>query len=291
MRIITHNGTFHPDEIFAVAALKLRFEGEEIEVVRTRDAALFAGADFVVDVGSMHDPSRNRFDHHQGGIEPRPNGIPYASFGLVWKRYGPELCGSQDIADRLDTFLVQYVDAKDNGVNVIDSLYGDVFPYTLFDYIKSFRPTWKESADGLEGSFHRLVGFAQGILEREIRIAKDDAEGRRMVEEAYAAAEDKRAIVLDRYYPWEQALSGLPGALFAVYPSLAGDWHIQAVRDDLATYINRKDLPESWAGLRDEDLVRATGVADAVFCHTGRFFAVAKSKEGARRLAVLAAEA
>ena len=49
-----------------------------------------------------------------------------------------------------------------------------------------------------------------------------------------------------------------------------------------------KDLPESWAGLRDQELINATGVSDAVFVHRNRFMAVAKNKQGAVRLAELA---
>ena len=52
--------------------------------------------------------------------------------------------------------------------------------------------------------------------------------------------------------------------------------------------MNRRDLPEGWAGLRDKELARVTGVSDAVFAHRNRFMAVAKSKEGAIALAKLA---
>ena len=38
----------------------------------------------------------------------------------------------------------------------------------------------------------------------------------------------------------------------------------------------------------DETLQKVTGVEDAVFCHKGLFLAVAKSKEGAIKLAELA---
>jgi uncharacterized UPF0160 family protein len=38
----------------------------------------------------------------------------------------------------------------------------------------------------------------------------------------------------------------------------------------------------------NEELAQVTGVADAVFCHNKLFMAVAKSKEGAIKLAELA---
>jgi uncharacterized UPF0160 family protein len=62
------------------------------------------------------------------------------------------------------------------------------------------------------------------------------------------------------------------------------------MRKEKKSFINRKDLPFSWSGLRDEEFQKVTGVSDAVFCHRALFLAVAKSKEGAIKLAQLALE-
>ena len=63
MLIATHDGSFHADEVFAIAALGLL--GEPLEVMRTRDRDALARADLRVDVGFRHDPSTGDFDHHQ----------------------------------------------------------------------------------------------------------------------------------------------------------------------------------------------------------------------------------
>jgi uncharacterized UPF0160 family protein len=47
-------------------------------------------------------------------------------------------------------------------------------------------------------------------------------------------------------------------------------------------------FPLEWAGLRDGGLRDASGVADAEFCHAGRFIAGARSRDGACDLARLA---
>jgi len=47
-------------------------------------------------------------------------------------------------------------------------------------------------------------------------------------------------------------------------------------------------LPSAWAGLRDAELQKVSGVEDAVFCHRALFTAVARSKEGAIKLAQIA---
>ena len=43
----------------------------------------------------------------------------------------------------------------------------------------------------------------------------------------------------------------------------------------------RVPLPKEWAGLRDAEIQKATGIPDAVFVHAARFCAAARSKEGA----------
>jgi uncharacterized UPF0160 family protein len=45
------------------------------------------------------------------------------------------------------------------------------------------------------------------------------------------------------------------------------------------------DFPESWGGKKGEELAKETGICDAIFCHNLRFIAVAKSKQGAIKLA------
>ena len=68
-------------------------------------------------------------------------------------------------------------------------------------------------------------------------------------------------------------------------------WEVEAVRDEAKSFVNRKNLPAAWAGLRGEELARVSGVPDAAFCHRGLFMALARSREGAITLAQKALEA
>jgi hypothetical protein len=56
--VVTHNGKFHPDDVFAVATIMLVEGNENVTVVRTREKAVISGADWVVDVGGEYDPER-----------------------------------------------------------------------------------------------------------------------------------------------------------------------------------------------------------------------------------------
>jgi uncharacterized UPF0160 family protein len=49
-------------------------------------------------------------------------------------------------------------------------------------------------------------------------------------------------------------------------------------------FANRRDLPAEWAGLSDAELAAVTGVPDAQFAHSSRFYAAAGSREGALAL-------
>ena len=133
--------------------------------------------------------------------------------------------------------------------------------------------------------------FARKILRREIKQAQDFLEAEVFVKKAYDTAADKRIIVLDAHYPWTSVLVKFSEPLYVVGPNpQSSDWKVQAVPVRLMTYENRKKLPEAWAGKRDAELASISGVPDAVFCHNGRFLAVAKSKAGALKMAEIAVD-
>ena len=75
--------------------------------------------------------------------------------------------------------------------------------------------------------------------------------------------------------------------MFVIYPD-SNNYVIQTIRRKDGTCGERKPLPLSWAGKREEELSEITGVKDAVFCHAHRFIASAKSQEGIWKMAELA---
>ena len=169
-KLITHNGSFHTDDIFAAAMLSIMMEraNEPFEIVRTRDEEIFKNAtadDYIFDVGGIYDEVGNRFDHHQvggaGRREEEPK-IEYSSFGLVWKKFGAEFCGSQEVAFAIDKKLVQPVDAIDNGFDLAEKKYS-IFPYLIQDVFSSMVPTWQEDLD-VDKMFLKCVEMAKEIL-------------------------------------------------------------------------------------------------------------------------------
>lgn len=287
LKVVAHSGNFHADDIFAVATLSLLLEkeGKEYEVIRTRDEKIIETGDYVVDVGGVYNELKNRFDHHQEGrAGERENGIPYASFGLVWKKFGEELCGNREVADKIDIVLVQYIDATDNGVSVVETKFKDVYPYDIGLFFNSYTPSWKEKVD-IDKVFAHLVDIAREVLNREIIKRNNIIEARSIVQKIYADSEDKRLIVMDSYYPSYDALSRYPEPLLIVYPRDDGKWGLSSLKIDPNKFEYRMYFPESWGGKRDSEFEEISGVSGAVFCHTGRHLAVAKSKEAVLKLA------
>ena len=81
-KVVTHSGSFDPDDVLAVASLQLYLGVENVEIIRSRCMEVIEAADWVVDVGGFYDLSTNRFDHHQNGVPQRDNGVPYSALGL-----------------------------------------------------------------------------------------------------------------------------------------------------------------------------------------------------------------
>jgi uncharacterized UPF0160 family protein len=280
--IVTHSGKFHADDVFAVATLKNVLKGK-LKVVRTRDPKLIEKADWVVDVGGVYNNRKNRFDHHQPkGAGKRKNGVPYASFGLVWKKYGKTICGSVEVADYLDRRLVQFIDAEDNGFRLFKSI-KDFLPYTISNIVSVFNPGWsdKKSPDKL---FREAVKVAEQIIFREILRAKAIQKARNPVLNSYRKASDKRIILLSKRYPWQEFIAPFSKPLFVVYPE-DNFWRVMAVKKNPLEFAVRKPFPKKWAGRRGKSLAALSGVEDALFCHRNLFLAAAKSRKGAIRLA------
>jgi uncharacterized UPF0160 family protein len=283
--VITHSGTFHADEVFAIATIEIAL-ANPIELIRTRDKNLFQSADILVDVGGVYDEVKDQFDHHQAkGAGKRANGLPYASFGLVWKKYGLTLCGSQAVVDDIDDEIVQPIDAEDNGVEFFKVNKYHVRPFAIPDIVHIFNSTWKETGRDQDEAFKDALRLAKFILNRAIDRARDKHEAERFVISSYEAAEDKRIVVMEDHYPARDVLSRYNEPLFVVRPYVDGNWAVETVKDDPRSFKNRKDLPKAWAGKTGEELQKVSKVSDAIFCHRNLFLATAGSKEGAIALA------
>lgn len=288
---VTHNGAFHADDLFATAVLSILNDGN-IKIVRTRDQKVFETGDYVYDVGGEYDPEKNRFDHHQkGGAGQRENGIPYSSFGLIWKKYGEQICESKEVAKYIENKIVCSIDASDVGFDIIKPIIKDVHKYSAESIFLSEFPTWKEENININNIFINQVKKIIPLLKREIKIAKDDIDGIDKLIEQYNEAKDKRIVISDVDFPrylLQDTLSKLPEPIYLIYPSSKSPtWKVEAIKKSQETMESRKPFPESWRGFLggDHKAEEIIGVSDIIFTHPTGFYAQVKTKESAIALA------
>jgi uncharacterized UPF0160 family protein len=287
----THDGRFHADEIFALAVLNLTFP--DLEIVRSRDENVNKNADIIVDVGHVYDAENLIFDHHQRSFSlKRESGIPYASFGLVWKHFGESLCGSSETAEYIDSEIVQAIDADDNGIDIYETKFNGIGFHTLSDIIESFVPRYVNDADKVQEGFCRALNFATSYMKRQIKLAKELFEvAQPNIRRAIKVAEDPRILIFKKFdKTWLNFISRESEvALFVIFPTHRNTWAIRSIPKKGKKFDYRKLLPLEWGG-RQKHFAEISEVKDALYCHQGCFLAEADCLEGAHRLSAIALE-
>jgi len=291
LKVATHSGTFHADDVFAFAILNIA-TGGQVELLRTRDSSLLEKAEVVFDVGGSLSPENGRYDHHMRDKPLRASGEPYSSAGLIWKSYGEAVVAqifpdatreaTLRIASRMDCGLIRDVDLMDNGA--MNSTSGHIS-----SLIEAFNPTFAENDREENAAFLQAAELAKDVLARVAARANAAILAESTVAMAAQASEDPRLLILDSRVPWEDAVFDLDltELLYVIRP--AGDaWTCNAVPPERGSFAQRRALPDAWGGLRDLALAALTAVEDATFCHSGLFVCGARSRQGALKLAHLA---
>ncbi len=297
--LVTHDGKFHCDEVFAYAVLRLALgvhaPGQDHALVRTRKPGPIAAGTVVWDVGLVFDAAANRFDHHQRGAPLRPSGTPFSSAGLIWQVYGAAAVAAllpadqagfaAAIAAELDGSMVLRIDEVDNGVSATGPVVHDGLG--LAALIGDCNPTWDApAAADPDAAFQAASALAEAVLRRRVDGMRSRMAADALVLAAHSAGDDPRILVLERGMPWKSAVFShdLP-VLFAVSPASNGNWMVDTMPPEPGSFAQRLPLPEAWAGLEGAALAEATGVPDAVFVHLRRFVGAARSRNGAVAMA------
>lgn len=274
--VVTHNGTFHADDIFACALIR-KFH-PDVEILRSRNPEVLGAAKknpttILVDVGGVFDQERLAFDHHQreGAPEPRENGTPFSSFGLVWRYFHDKKLVTDFVYDAVDEELVQPIDRVDCG-------YGERFKgvYSISDAISSFNGIY----GNVDEEFSSALDMAQGILRNVIVGAETQQRNQeRLTDRIQYPKYEGKVLMFGEYIPnWQDRVIKESDALYAVYQDISGEWRVQCVPKEAGSFESREPLPEEWT-MKD-----AKPVEDFVFCHKNRFIAGTKSLIGMMEL-------
>lgn len=228
-----------------------------------------------------------------------------------------------DIQKKIDNGLVSYIDAVDNGEK--ETFYISTSPFRDGDIctlISIYNPPSKlletMSAESIKAEytsrFFRAVDFAVQFLKNLILRSADTTLGVKIFTEmlvnrkvAFDDAIDKESynwkiVKMTSYLPWAlaytKAIGLTDGVEMVIYPTTTGTWICQSPRyykkrdpdfsevyRDGTKRVLKHRAPENICGKRDEELVKLTGVKDAVFVHRSGHLGVAKTADGAFELA------
>ncbi|TKS70623.1 UPF0160 protein MYG1, mitochondrial [Collichthys lucidus] len=317
MKIGTHNGTFHCDEVLACFFLRQLPEYKDAEIIRTREPAQLAECDIVVDVGGVFDPKKHRYDHHQRTFAEtfhslcpeKPWVTKLSSAGLVYLHFGRQLLAQltelkeddrqlEVLFDKLYENFVEEVDAVDNGISQYDGEARYSISTTLSARVSHLNPRWNSKSQDTEDGFRKAMKMVgEEFLDRLEFYQSAWLPARTVVENAVKERHqvDPSGEVLlfsQGGCPWKEHLFALEKELqvempikFVLYPDQNGQWRVQCVSAGLNTFQNRLSLLEEWRGVRDEALSELSGIKDCIFVHAGGFIGGNKTQEGALEMA------
>lgn len=293
MKLITHDGTFHYDEVLSTAILEKIYPGATL--IRTRDDAVIETGDIVYDVGRVFDAERKRFDHHQRTFEDTYSSrytIKLSSSGLIYKYYHEKLFELYNFTRKSPIFdyIVEKIyvefflpaDACDNGVDIS----GVIKQRTVADVVKNFNCYNASNGDKSEENerFRKAVNFVSCDLHNYLEyVLRDYAIN---YEYLYNELKDFKG---DIYYTEEKVSMDL---VYDINEELKKDLKFVVVKNNQdyriltfpvskGCFKVRYPLHPDWRGLANEDLDAVSKIPNCIFVHVSGFTGGNRTKEGA----------
>lgn len=249
INVVTHDGIFHADEIFAVMLLGYYLEGE-LSILRTRDKNIIDEYIddenvYLVDVGGIHDSSKLCFDHHQNRDIPSSNLLVFNY--LYNKNYIDD-----DIHMELFPFIQGISDFDINFNNVINywKEFNSDHKYRILSTIISGFNRDPNNHEQQHNQFMNAVSFARQVYMNEIYAANQRIDAERIYGEGVRLNDDTI-----RFYEFCSIWKDKGKYKYAIQPNPQG-WAV--ISSDSSKY----PLPD------------ASAYDSFIFQHKGRFIAV-----------------
>lgn len=270
----THDGSFHADEVSACALLLLFDLIDRDKIFRSRDPNQLEQCEFVCDVGGVYDPTQKRFDHHQREYEG-----DLSSAGMIWLYLKERKIIDDALYEHINHAVIMGVDAHDtgkvwhkDGVCTFSHIIANFVPVSYGAPEQEREIAFFEALDFALDCFRRLISRYQYILSCKDRVKE-------------AMLKNEKVLIFDEAMPWQENFFALGGethpALFIIMPAHE-HWKLRGIPPNKMKKMDvRHPLPLDWAGLRDEELKRISGVQGAIFCHKGLFISIWETKEDA----------
>ncbi len=270
---VTHAGNFHADDVFSTVFLEKLYDN--ITLIRLKE--------YQDDKTKLaYDIGLGKFDHHEAGYnEKRPNGIHYCSFGLLWQESGLKYLNKIQVPNPEETFkvidylLINQIDAIDNGEFNLESAFNI---YTISDIIELFRPEDNEDEDSC---FKNAVKYASTLFDLIIKNSIKKVEAIEIIKKKIPEIKDN-ILILDTYIPYEFAIFYLNlNVDFVIYPSHRDCYAAHTIPTHYKGFQSKIPFNKNWAGLRNQELQKISGIKTAHFCHNNLFLFTSDTLEDA----------
>ncbi|VDK39356.1 unnamed protein product [Taenia asiatica] len=189
MKLGTHNGVFHCDELLALAMLRQLPEYRDAELVRSRDPARLQDCDVLFDVGAEFDPDRHRYDHHQTSFDKTIKDfypdlkpvVKLSSAGLIYVHFGKRVIASilgeestdSNVVRAIFPFLyatfISEIDGIDNGVPTAPVPLTYSIHTNLSARVDRFNPSWNKSDEDETECFIRAFKLVESEFVSTVR--------------------------------------------------------------------------------------------------------------------------
>ena len=262
-KAFTHAGKFHADDVFSAALLRMMNPNVIIE----RGNRVPQGYE-----GIVFDIGYGEFDHHQVDSPVREDGIPYASFGLLWRKFGKKIL--LEDAEDFEKNFVEPLDDSDNGGS----------RDRIADIINDFNSQW-DLPEKQDEQFEKAVSFAMVILENKFRIYRSHKNAEEIVHKAMDSSEHG-IVILEQGVPWRNIVRE-DGFYYVIYPSVRGGFNAQCVPVSVDSSENRLSFPKDWRGLTGIQLEKSSGVKGLTFCHKSGFLLAGNDMETVKKACIM----
>lgn len=290
MKIVTHDGTFHTDEVFAIALIK-KFINSKVEIIRTRNENILEEAKedkntFVIDVGREYNFYKRNFDHHQRDFDKTWDNedILFSSCGLVWeflKKRGYLKKFSKFTLNNIEKKLIKKIDAHDNG---------QCF-WSLSNMIKICNRD-----DNKEEDFNKALDIARIYLDNIFYQENHSDKLHSIFRKDLEKYDNNKIFIssISNNSSFLKHLSQRTNALILIYEQKedknTSRWYSKAITKQKINNGNKEGIisalaPESWRGLSDEELSLKTGMKGSIFVHKTGYLCVSKNKKTAINMA------
>lgn len=284
--LITHEGKFHPDDVFSTVFLSKIVDNPI--VCRTKSQNIQGNLNAIV-----YDIGFGEFDHHGPDARYRKNSpLKYSSFGLLWEKYGSlytkKVCpqNSDKLYQIIIEKLIMQIDGIDNG------LFPNIeAPYKLIDLdkiIDLFNNTWEEKTDN-DANFITATKIAENIFDRIITSEISNINASVIIESKINTVQNN-ILILDEYMPYSDTIFDSSNPIskeikIVILPSNRGGYNIKPMKVSKDSSDLIVNFPLAYRGLHDEELAQTSHIKTARFIHSSGFLACTDTLEDAILLA------